>query len=393
MNIKYAVILAGGKGSRIKKYLKNTIKPLIKIGNKSIIEILLKKICKYNFKKVFIIAGHKGHLLKKKYNNKSINFTKIECLIEKTPMDTGGALSLLKFKINSDFILFNSDSIFDFDLSKFKFVYKKSLIKIALTKNNNYLSNKKLSNLILKKNLIKIRKKNSLMNGGVYLIRKEMINTIPKKKISLENQILPSLINKKKVEGSFYKNFFYDIGTPKNLINANTQIKKNMTRPAVFFDRDGVLNFDKGYTHKKSELIFLKNVEKTIKFLNNKNYYVFVITNQSGIARGIFTVNDFVNFSIEFKKKLSHKDAYIDNVKFCPHHPDGKIKKFSITCSCRKPNNKLFQELIDEYFIDIKKSFMIGDSVTDEMMARKSNIKFSYIKKNHDLFKLIKLMI
>jgi D-glycero-D-manno-heptose 1,7-bisphosphate phosphatase len=250
---------------------------------------------------------------------------------------------------------------------------------MSLVKNKSYLANTKLSNLAIKKKLILFDKNSKLMNGGVYLIRYQLLKHIKNKFLSLEDDIIPKFINEKKVEGRFFSGFFYDIGTPKNLINAGKVFKKYLKRPAVFLDRDNVINYDKnGYLYKISDFIFKSNVIKALKFLNDKKYYIFLITNQAGIAKGKYTIKDFVNLSKYIKSHLSKKKIYIDEVKFCPHHPKGILKNFKKKCYCRKPQNKLFKEIIKDYEVDIEKSFMIGDKSSDEGMAIKSKLYFEF---------------
>lgn len=376
---KIAVILAGGKGSRIKKYLGGKPKPLININKKSFLEILIRKLTRYNLDKIIIIGGFKGNLIKKKFHKKIINFVDIEYIHEKKAMGTGGALYQLKKRINDDFFLFNGDSIFDFDLDKFNFHQKKTLILMSLVKNKSYLVNNKLSNLKIRKNLIFYDKNSKLMNGGVYLIKYRLLKHIKNKFLSLEDDIIVKFINDKKVEGKVFSDFFYDIGTPKNLINADKVFKKYFKRPAAFLDRDNVINYDKnGHLYKISDFIFKPNVINALKFLKNKKYYIFFITNQAGIAKGKYTIKDFVNLSKYIKSYLSKKKIYIDEVKFCPHHPKGILKNFKKKCYCRKPQNKLFKEIIKDYEVDIEKSFMIGDKSSDEGMATKSKLYFEF---------------
>ena len=115
------VILAGGKGSRIKKYLNNGPKPLVKFNNIYFLDYLLFSLSKYNFENIYIMAGYKGHMIKKIYDKQFINLSKIRVIIEKKQLDTAGCLSLLKSKIKNDFFVTNGDTIFDvnlFDLKK-----------------------------------------------------------------------------------------------------------------------------------------------------------------------------------------------------------------------------------------------------------------------------------
>ena len=153
MNKTDIVILAGGKGSRIKKYLQKKPKPLININNFIFLDLLIKKKCKYNFNKLYILAGYRGTQIKKKYHKKSFNFVKTEVIIEKTALGTAGSLSQLKNKINNDFIVINGDTFFDIDYSKvIDFKLNKNEIFLSLVKNRNYKSNKKLTFLKLNRN-------------------------------------------------------------------------------------------------------------------------------------------------------------------------------------------------------------------------------------------------
>jgi len=214
---KTAVILAGGLGSRVKKYLKNKPKPLLKVENKFFLEILVRKLVKYNFNKILILVGYRGHEITRLFHNKYFNFTKIECIKENKLLGTAGALYTLKKKIKNNFILVNGDTYFDIDYTKIKFKKKSSLIKIVLTKK---LDNKnlKLNNISIKNNLIFLKKNSDFMNGGIYLIKKKFLKSIKNTKSSLETDFIPDLIRMKLVEGEYFKDFFMTLERQKILL-------------------------------------------------------------------------------------------------------------------------------------------------------------------------------
>ena len=198
------VILVGGKGTRLKKISKGTPKPLVKINNKNFLDYILNHYSKYNFNKIYLMSGYKADLFEK-YDNKIQNSIKIKLLKEKKPLGTAGSLYLLKNKIKNDFILINGDTFFNFNLNKLlKKINKKHLAHIAMTKNVNYFSNRKLINLGLNKNESIIFTKNSkLMNGGAIYFKQKILNMINNNYTSLEEDLLPKLIKKKLVGGSF----------------------------------------------------------------------------------------------------------------------------------------------------------------------------------------------
>ena len=128
---------------------------------------------------------------------------------------------------------------------------------------------------------------------GVFTFSKKFLKFIPERECSLENEILPNLIKSKLISGKLYNQFFLDIGSPKNLKVGSIKLKKEFYKPAVFLDRDGVINQDFGYVNKRENFKFKKGVIKGLSYLIKKNYYIFVVTNQAGIAKGIFKLKDF----------------------------------------------------------------------------------------------------
>ncbi len=376
------VILAGGKGSRIYKMNPHLPKPMIKFKGISFLQILINHYSKFDIENIFILAGYKGEIIKKIFHNKVQNFVKIKCLIEKKPMDTAGSLYSLKNKIKRDFVLLNGDTFFDIDnvniLKNYTNKNKIGCINLVKSKKNvklGYLNIDKNKNLIQKK-------KSNYINAGVYYFKNKIFSFIKNKKMSMENELLPLLIKKNLVSGKVNNNFFIDIGTPVDLKKAKNTLVKKLIKSAVFLDRDGVINYDKGYTHKFSKFKFRRNVLKFFKKILKNNKYIFIITNQAGIAKKIFSIYEFFILHKKIKKYLSDRNIFIHDIEFCPHHPKGILKKYKKRCDCRKPGNLMIKKIEKKWFIDKKKSYFIGDQLKDEIAARKSNIKFFYVKKN-----------
>jgi D-glycero-D-manno-heptose 1,7-bisphosphate phosphatase len=383
------IILAGGRGTRIKKITNIIPKPLIKFNNKPLLTLILNNISKYNFKKIYILAGYKGAKIYKKYNNKYFNFNKVECVIEKKRLGTFGAIANIKEKLTKNFIVINGDTIFNANLEILKNSDLKKELVMFLTKKHSYKENKKLTNLGIKKNkIIFYSKNNNYINAGTYLLSKKIFNKKFINKSSLENDIIPKLIEEKKINGYIQNKELIDVGTNKNLIYAKKNIKKLLGRPAVFLDRDGVINYDYKYVYKYSNFRFRKNVTRALKFLTKKNIYIFIVTNQAGIAKGYFKKKDFYKLHIKIKDYLIKKGIYINDVKFSPYHVNGIIKKYSKNSRFRKPGNLMIKELFKNWIILKNKSFMIGDQTTDKKTAQRSNLYFEYV--NKDIYKQVK---
>ncbi len=150
---------------------------------------------------------------------------------------------------------------------------------------------------------------------------------------------------------------------------------------AVFIDRDGVIN-RKGksyYIFREEEFIFNKGVFEALNYFQSKGYILIVITNQVGVAKGIYTVSQLEKLNKMLIDKLADQGIRITEIFYCPHHPDVS------SCECRKPGSLLFEKAISKYEIDIKRSYMIGDTEVDIEAARKAGIKGFQIPTNGNM--------
>lgn len=391
-----AVILVGGKGTRLKKLTNKTPKPLLEINNRAFLDILISFIFKSNIKKIILLCSHLSDEFYKKYNSRNILGKKIILIKEEKKSGTGGALYYLKRKLKKNFLLFNGDSIVNININKFieySKKNKKSLINLLLVKNKYYKSNNLLSSLFInKQNLVQFKQNQKWMNGGIYYINKRIIQNLRKGIYSFEKKILKNYIDKNQVYGLKTNKPFLDIGTPKSFKKSKKFLKKNFTERVILLDRDGVINKDYGYVNKIKNFKILQGVEKAIRYANLKGYHVLCITNQSGIGRGYYTEKDLLNLHSYLNKKLNKKSCIIEKFYFCPHHPEFGVAKYKKKCFFRKPNPGMILKAIDEFNIKKKNCFMIGDQISDYTAAKKARIKF-YFKKQGSLFKQIENLI
>ena len=367
---------------------------MVKFNGIPFLQYLINHFHKFPFQNTYILAGYKGKQIFKNYNNKVVNFIKIKCFIEKEPLGTGGALNLLKKKIKNDFVLINGDSIL---LENLNFLFKKNFKSkkniIFLTKNKNFKSNLKLANLSISKNKnIKFSSTKKFMNAGVYYLKKNIISKeIKKKKCSFEEDVIKKLIKKKELYGIISKNFFIDIGTPKNLVRASKLLRHFFYKKSAFFDRDGVINVDFGYVFKINNFKLLPQVTNTLKYLIKKNYYIFIITNQAGIAKRKYSLKEFFKLHKQLKYRFSQKEINFDDVQFSPYHEKALIIKYKKKTNFRKPGDGMIKQVYKKFLVNTKKSFFIGDQKKDKLAANKSNLYFEYNRLN--LYKQIKQLI
>ena len=146
-------------------------------------------------------------------------------------------------------------------------------------------------------------------------------------------------------------------------------------KPAIFFDRDGVLNQDQGYTYKIEDWQWIDGAINTIKHCNERNYFVFIVTNQSGIGRGFYSEQDVNKLHQFMQDDLQQYGAKIDDIRYCPHHQDALIDKYQMTCNWRKPGPGMLLDLIAKWPIDLSRSLLVGDKESDITAAQQAGIK------------------
>lgn len=151
-------------------------------------------------------------------------------------------------------------------------------------------------------------------------------------------------------------------------------------KKALFLDRDGTINVDKHYVYKKEDFVLIKGVTDAIKRYSNKQFVVIVVTNQSGIGRGLFTEADMLSVHKYAEQLMATEGVKIDKWYYCPHHPIYGIGRYKIECNCRKPNTGMLEQAIKEFDIDVGKSLLVGDKESDIKCGQKMGIRSIYIE-------------
>ena len=146
-------------------------------------------------------------------------------------------------------------------------------------------------------------------------------------------------------------------------------------RPAVFLDRDGTINIEKGYLYRKEDFIYLEGAVEGLRRLQDMGYLLVVITNQSGIARGHYSEGDLKELTDWMASDLQEKGVSIAGMYYCPHHPQAIIGKYRKACDCRKPKTGLFYRAAEELRIDFDKSIAVGDKMRDLEICHETRVK------------------
>ncbi|BBB91610.1 MAG TPA: HAD family hydrolase [Methylomusa anaerophila] len=163
-------------------------------------------------------------------------------------------------------------------------------------------------------------------------------------------------------------------------------------KPAVFFDRDGVLNIDHGYVHRREDFAWMPGAIEAVKWCKDNGWLVFVITNQSGVARGFYTEQHVRDLHACMNRELKQHGTAIDAFYYCPHHISGVVEEYCVSCNCRKPGPGMIQQAIEEWPVDAGRSILIGDKASDVAAAQAAGIQ-GYLFPGGNLLKFVKAII
>jgi len=388
-----AVILAGGYGTRLGQLCSDTPKPLLQVGGVPFLEYIVWNLKRHGIREILFSVGYLAKTIQEHFGNGAWHGVHIDYAVEEQPAGTGGALVLAREKLASCFLVLNGDTLFDINYLDLVFFHSqaRSLVSLALREINDV---KRYGQIRVEDGIVVDFQEKSgdgagLINGGVYVIEKQALDYLSNTPASLENDLFPLLASEGKMYGRKYDAFFIDIGLPQSLQLADNLLPKWKIKPAVFFDRDGVLNVDKGYVHKAEDFEWIEGAREAIKYFNDKGYFVFVVTNQAGIARGYYSEEHFNNFTTWISNELYKIGAHIDEVYYCPHHPTEGLGRYRKVCMCRKPESGMILSALEGWPVDKERSFIVGDKDSDIVAAKKVGIK-GLLFQSGNLIELIK---
>lgn len=159
------------------------------------------------------------------------------------------------------------------------------------------------------------------------------------------------------------------------------------SKRAVFFDRDGVINRDHGYVGSPDRFELVDGAARAVRLCREAGYLVFVVTNQAGVAQGYFDEEAVRALHEHMRALLAADDARIDDIRYCPHHPEAKRAQYRQACSCRKPEAGMIRDLAQHWSVNLSRSFLIGDKESDLEAAKRAHMRgFLYREGPLDLF-------
>ncbi len=409
------VIMAGGKGTRISSIASDIPKPMIRIGDKPVLQLEIESLRDQGFCDFLITISHLGHVIRDFFGDGSEFGVHIEYYNEEVPLGNAGALYKVKDQLKDDFLLINGDVLFAFDANRFVEYHRKKGGLVTLFTHPN--SHPYDSSLIIAdkdgcvlKWLNKEDERNGYyrnrVNAGIHVISPKVLEKqIDKEKIDLDRDLLKLLCGSGVMYVYDSSEYVKDMGTPeryaqvsKDLLSGKVERRSLSNRQkAVFLDRDGTINKYVGFLTDIDDMELLPHAAEAIKEINESDYLAIVITNQPVIARGEVSFEQLDQIHNRMETLLGECGAYLDAIYFCPHHPhsgyEGEVKELKIDCECRKPKPGMFYQAAEDFNIDLSKSYMIGDSDNDMAAGGNAGCKCIRIDRDGDLLEAVRKAI
>ena len=376
--LRQAVILVGGLGTRLGERTKAMPKPMLDVGGRPFLDTLIDELVRYDvFDEILLLAGYRAEIIQSRYDGTSRGRARIVVALEDRPLGTAGALVHAGARLQQRFLLLNGDSLFDFNLLDLIARSGGSLAHMALRADvtGDRYGRVELDGDRIRAFIAPGQRASGPVNAGVYVIDRSIVTHLDRLPASLEQDVFPGLVTRGDLRGTPYRGYFIDIGIPDDLARADLELGEQLRRPAVFFDRDGVLNHDSGYTFEADKLQWIDGAREAVKAVNDSGYFAFVITNQSGVARGLYEESHVQALHRFMADEMARIGAHIDAFEYCPDHPDGTVERYRRVSDRRKPAPGMILDLLKRFPVNSVNSLLIGDKDSDLEAARAAGLK------------------
>lgn len=409
-----AVIMAGGRGTRIQSIASDIPKPMIPVLGKPVLQYQIENLRRCGFEDIILVTGYLSDPITGYFGDGSGFGVNISYFNEERPMGTAGALHYLRDSLKEDFLLLMGDLMLSVDFERFMKAHRESKAAVTLFVHPN--SHPFDSDIIVtdevgrledftedkcseKISSVKgrpqarpvtgvIGKKeprgegfyyHNQVNSGIYAFSGEIPELVPEplEKIDLDRDVIRPLIGKGRVYAYSSSEYVKDMGTPERYAEVTEAVETGLAehrnlahrQKCIFLDRDGTVNVEKGFLNNADGMELLPGAAEALRRVNSSEYLTVIITNQPVIARGECSFEGLDEIMKKFDTLLGREGAYVDGVFYCPHHPDSgfknEVRQLKFRCRCRKGRPGMILDAAERFNIDLENSWMIGDKTSD----------------------------
>lgn len=415
-----AVIMAGGRGTRISSIASDIPKPMIRIEGKPVLEYQIENLKACGLTNIILVIGYLGDVIKTYFGDGSRFGVSISYFAEDHPLGTAGALFKMP-ELTDDFLLMCGDVMIDVDFNRFIHFHKEHRAWASLMAHPNghpYDSSLLVTETLpphepgglpieshrvinwMNKEDERLYYKNRV-NAGIEIISPQLLQETLKDfkprhpeqpdKIDLDRDVLKPNIKSGRIFAYDTSEYIKDMGTPDRYYEVEKDLKSGKVaarnlqekQKAIFLDRDGTINIYKGFLTQTADFELIDGAAQAVRHINQSGYLAIVVSNQPVIARGECTFEELRAIHDKMETLLGKEGAFVDAIYYCPHHPDkgfeGERPDYKFDCNCRKPKPGLLLQAACDWNIDLSQSYMIGDSERDIEAGHSAGCKSSVL--------------
>jgi histidinol-phosphate phosphatase family protein len=394
-----AVILAGGKGTRLAQALGMDIpKPMAPVQGVPLLQRTVELLRDQGIDDILLLVHHRADVVREHFGDGSRFGVRIRCLEESVPRGTAGALVDALPYLEEEFLVLYGDTLVDLDFRRMLDFHRAKQADLTLFAHpNDHPHDSDLVEVNRDWRVTAVHpyphpedsEYRNLVNAALYVMRRDLLaGSWPDVVIDIAKHAIPRWLQERKAVFAYRGDgYIKDMGTPERLAKVERDLQNGTVarksgrapRTAVFLDRDGTLNVEKGHLARPEDLELFPGTGAAIRQLNRAGIPAIVITNQPVIARGEADFADVDAIHRRLENLLAQDGAFLDAIFYCPHHPDkgfeGERPELKIACGCRKPAPGLIDQACELFTIDRANSWLVGDHDRDLKCAANAGLK------------------
>jgi D,D-heptose 1,7-bisphosphate phosphatase len=403
--VKQCAVLVGGLGTRLGSLTATTPKPLLPCGDRPFLAWLLRELVRFGVTDFLLLTGHLSDQVAAAAPEIEASLPRpARITISQEPFraGTGGAIFHARDQLHERFLLCNGDSLLDCNLAN---------LLASATVDDDSVTGRMLLRALPDASRFGVVALDGdrvtgfrarpaqgaaasgqpgtqgTINAGLYLFNRRLIDALSPD-CSLEADVMPRLAAAGALRGTVADGYFRDIGVPEDFARAQTEIPAVLHRRALFLDRDGVLNIDHGHVGTRERFEWMASALDTIRHATQAGWHVFVVTNQSGVARGYYdeaAVRDLLDWMEDEARRAG---GTIDDTRYCPFHEEAAVPAYRQASDWRKPAPGMLLDLIRAWELDPARCVMIGDQPTDMEAATAAGVR-GYLFRGGNLLEFV----
>ncbi len=381
--ITQCAVLAEGLGTRLGALSADTPTPLLPCGDRPFLGWLLREFVRYGATEFLLLSGDLSAEVEEAVRDLVAALPgEARIAISEAPVHagTGGAIYHARDRLDERFVLCSSESLLDCNIANVLAAAANDAESVTGRMVLRQVGDASRFGLVMLDGdrITGFREPprcgtGGIINGGIYVFRRRLVDSLSPR-CSLDADILAHLAADGALRGTLGGGYFCNIGVPHDVARAKLDIPRLLRRRAVFFDRDGVLNVDHGYVGTRERFEWMPGALEAIRYATEAGWHVFVVTNQSGVARGHYdeaAVRDLLDWMANEARRAG---GTIDDARYCPFHDEAVVDAYHRASDWRKPGPGMLLDLIRAWELDPVRCVMIGDQPTDMAAAAAAGV-------------------